>query len=336
MWRKLGLGALGLVGVVLVGGGAFVGYRLSVFPPTFPDEPQSDLRPSTDPEVIAKGRYLVDAVAHCTVCHTREEDFKARDSVEGILPSGGHEWVMGPMGTVRSANITSDPETGIGAMSDAELARILKHAVDADGDPKVMMVAVGPMADEDLVAVMSYIRSLPPVKNKVQPSELTTMGKVVMPLMAPAYLAPKPDWPLPPRVDDGEISVARGNYLANGPAFCFACHSQPVLSPRLGVVEPRFAGCITPDPDPLDPEMELCAPNLTPDPETGFLAAWSEDAFVSRFRGGRAVEHSPMPWENFGLMTENDLRSIFRYLQSLEPTRRVTGPPYRKAGWTPG
>jgi len=335
MWKKIGLGALALGGLAVAGVGAFVGYSLVTFPPTFPDTPNPTLKPSTDPEIIAKGKYLVDAVAHCTLCHTTEEDFRARESVAGMVPSGGHEWVMGPMGTMRSPNLSSDVETGIGGMSDAELARIMKHAIDAKGEPKIMMVAVGPMADEDLVAIISYIRSLPPVKNEVPPGGFSAMGKVVMPMMAAGYVAPKPDWDLPPRVDDGEISVGRGDYLANGPAFCFVCHSQPILSPELGVEEPRFAGCTTPDPDPLDTDMEMCAPNLTPDPKTGYITNWSEDAFVARIRAGRSIDHSPMPWENYKLMTDNDLRSIYQYLRSLPPTDRFTGPTYRKAGWTP-
>ena len=335
MKKKIAIG-IAVVLAALVGIPAlFVGYMLAVFPPSFPDTPTPDLKASTDPEVIAEGKYLFEAVAHCTICHTKEEDFIGKDNVSGLSPSGGHEWVMGPMGTLRSANITSDVETGIGGWTDAELARLLKYAIRPDDEPAIMMVAVGPMADEDIVALMSYIRTIPPVKNKVPRSDISVMGKVMFPLMAGAYLSPKPDWEVPAKVKEGEIDVARGEYLANGPGFCFLCHAQPQLNPELGVIGPRFAGCETADPDPLDPTMEMCAPNLTPDPETGFITNWSEDAFVSRFRSGRAIKHSPMPWENFRLMTDADLRSIYRYLKTVPPVHRVTGPPYRAVGWTP-
>jgi mono/diheme cytochrome c family protein len=334
MKKFLLAGAAGLV-VLLLGVSAFGAYRVAVFPPTFPEVPFPDLKPSQDPEIIAQGKYLVEAVAHCTACHSKEEDYLGKSDVSGLSPSGGHEWVMGPMGTLRSANITSDKETGIGNMTDAELARVLKYAVRPNHEPALMMVGLGPMADEDLVAIMSYIRTLPPVKNKVARSEISAMGQIVFPLMAGAYVSPKPDFEIPPRVAPGETSVARGKYLANGPAFCFACHSQPQLHPVMGVLEPRFAGCINADPDPKDPEMELCAPNLTPDPKTGRITQWSEDAFVQRFRGGRVVKSSPMPWENFKLMTDSDLRSIYQYLKSLPPTERLTGPPHRKKGWAP-
>jgi mono/diheme cytochrome c family protein len=326
-----GAGALVVLLLLLV---AFAGYRLAVFPPTYPDVPFPDLKASTDPEVIAEGKYLVEAVAHCTACHTRAEDYLGKD-VAGLAPSGGHEWKMGPMGTLRSANITSDKETGIGNMTDQELARVLKHAVRPNHEPALMMVGLGPMADEDLVAIMSYIRTLPPVKNAVARSEIAAMGKIVFPLMAGAYVSPKPEAPDLKRVPRGEISEARGKYLANGPAFCFACHSQPQLHPVMDVLEPRFAGCLKADPDPEDPTMEFCPPNLTPDKKTGHITSWSEDAFLARFLAGRTVQHSSMPWENFRLMDEADIRSIYRYLRSLPPTERLTGPPYRKTGWKP-
>ena len=43
-----------------------------------------------------------------------------------------------------------------------------------------------------------------------------------------------------------------------------------------------------------------------------------------------------MPWENFRRMTEDDMRSIYRYLRSLPPVKKVTGPSHRKARWKPG
>ena len=122
---------------------------------------------------------------------------------------------------------------------------------------------------------------------------------------------------------------------ARAPAFCFACHSHPILSPVLAVEEPRFAGCINADPDPHDSTKEFCAPNLTPDPETGWITNWSEEDFVDRMKSGRGIDNSSMPWENYLLMTDADLRSIYRYLRTLPPARRNTGPSHRPVGWKP-
>jgi hypothetical protein len=129
--------------------------------------------------------------------------------------------------------------------------------------------------------------------------------------------------------------LSRGAYLANGPAACFNCHSQLSLSPELAVVGPRFAGSLEGIPDPDHPDMEMNAPNLTPSVQYGRLSGWTEEQFMARIRAGRAFKSSPMPWESFRLMTDADLISIFRYLQSLPPVDRDVGPTYRKTGWKP-
>jgi hypothetical protein len=68
-------------------------------------------------------------------------------------------------------------------------------------------------------------------------------------------------------------------------------------------------------------------PNLTPDPGTGHIYSWSEEQFVARFKAGRVFEDSPMPWESFGLMSDLEIKAVYRYLKSLEPARNDTGPP---------
>jgi hypothetical protein len=45
----------------------------------------------------------------------------------------------------------------------------------------------------------------------------------------------------------------------------------------------------------------------------------TEDQFVARFRQGRIIPGSPMPWQAFSRLAEDDLRSIYRYLKSVPP-----------------
>ena len=61
----------------------------------------------------------------------------------------------------------------------------------------------------------------------------------------------------------------------------------------------------------------------------------TEDQFLGRIKTGRSFISSIMPWENFSRMTESDLRSIYRYLKSLPPVDKDTGPSYRDVGWKP-
>ena len=115
------------------------------------------------------------------------------------------------------------------------------------------------------------------------------------------------------------------------PANCAGCHSPSGVGSGFRPAPPELAGGV-PAPDDTDPTMEIVAPNLTPDPTTGVIYAWSEEDFVSRFRAGRVVAGSPMPWEAFATMTETDLASLWRYLRTIDPIRNEVGPTYRPAG----
>lgn len=79
--------------------------------------------------------------------------------------------------------------------------------------------------------------------------------------------------------------------------------------------------------EPDDPGHSWSPPNITSDPETGRLGRMSEDAFVARFRAGRLIPGSPMPWQAFARMTEEDLRAIYRYLMTVPPAKNDVGPP---------
>lgn len=78
--------------------------------------------------------------------------------------------------------------------------------------------------------------------------------------------------------------------------------------------------------DEVDASQVLVTPNLTPDTTTGHITQWTEDDFVARFRAGRRLPGSPMPWDSYALMRDADLRAIFRYLQSLAPVRHDVAP----------
>lgn len=74
----------------------------------------------------------------------------------------------------------------------------------------------------------------------------------------------------------------------------------------------------------LVPGRRFVSPNLTPDRETGRIAGWSEEAFLTRFRAGPAYADSPMPWHTLGRMSDDDLRAIYRYLRSIPAVRNET------------
>jgi mono/diheme cytochrome c family protein len=71
--------------------------------------------------------------------------------------------------------------------------------------------------------------------------------------------------------------------------------------------------------------------NLTPDKDTG-LGAWTEDMFIATVRTGRHQGKGrpilpPMPYWMVGALEDEDIKSIFAYLQSLAPVKnRVPAP----------
>ncbi len=331
MKRKLliGIGVL-LALLTVLAGGAFAYAKLRGNR-TF-EVGDTGLRASKDPAVIAEGEYLFHGPMHCTACHDASKEVAfTRKAHEKVEPIGGMSWDMGPMGRPVAANLTSDRATGLGKKSDEHIARVLKHGVGEDGKLRPFMaIAVAPITDREIVALLSYVRTLPAKQHVVDQEH---WGIVAELLIASGAIAPKHMQPAKYVAPSSEPDVKRGEYIANGPALCFACHSPYDFLGGMKLEGSKFSGCFEPEAGTDDTSIEVCAPNLTPDPKAGHISAWSEDMFAARLgSGGYSSKESPMPWTNFSNMTDTDIRSIYRYLRSLPPSPRMTGPTVRKVG----
>lgn len=84
--------------------------------------------------------------------------------------------------------------------------------------------------------------------------------------------------------------------------------------------------------DDYNPKRVWNPPNLTSAPKTGRTAIFTEDQFVARFRTGRVIPGSPMPWQAFSKMGEDDIRAIYRFLKTLPAVERDVGPPFVNKG----
>jgi mono/diheme cytochrome c family protein len=284
------------------------------------DIAKPDLVASTDPEVIARGRYIAYGPAHCAVCHTKADVWPALEAGHEPPLSGGYAFEL-PFGKVRSANLTPDVETGIGAISDGELARMLRHNVRHDGRAAVPFMEFQNMSDEDVVAVISFLRAQPAVRNVVPEHELNAVGKTILAFMIkPAAAAAQ----RLERSPEEAATVERGEYIASHVANCKACHSKRNMMDGSYIGEPFAGGGIMPLDE--DPARAYVTPNLTPDSATGHIYRWTEDQFVARFRAGRVYATSHMPWAQFARMSDADLRATYRYLRSLKPVHNATGP----------
>jgi mono/diheme cytochrome c family protein len=152
----------------------------------------------------------------------------------------------------------------------------------------------------------------------------TLLGKVVKATVLSQPVGPK-ETPL--KVSPRGATVDNGRYLVESVALCWACHTQRNMGTG-ALVGPRFGGATGFD---ADADGSWSPPNITSDPETGRLGTLTEDGFVARFRMGRVIPKSPMPWQGLGRLNEDDLRAIYRYLKTVPAVRRDVGPAFVEA-----
>src|SRR5688572_12530406 len=163
-----------------------------------------------DKKLLERGTYLMDSIVACGNCHIARGE-KGRPLPERGL-SGGLVFDEEPF-KAYAANITPDPETGIGKWTDAQLARAIREGIRPDGSvigPPMPMMFYRGLADDDLKAIIAYLRAQPPVKNVVPKSEY----KIKLP---PSY-GPPIKKPIP-------VPKNYGAYLAGPLGHCMECHT---------------------------------------------------------------------------------------------------------------
>jgi hypothetical protein len=114
--------------------------------------------------------------AGCYFCHS-PHDYKApgQPVAPGHEFSGEEEPYAGLPGRVFAPNLTPDPETGVGNWTDDQFARAIREGIGHDGRALFPMMPYPHfcnMSDDDLAAIVVYIRSIPSVRNEVPRTEL--------------------------------------------------------------------------------------------------------------------------------------------------------------------
>jgi mono/diheme cytochrome c family protein len=170
------------------------------------DAPEPQLHATTDPDVVARGRYLVYGPAACAYCHRPKTDWPALARGEVPPLSGGHEFPL-PFGAIFSSNLTADRDTGIGAASDGTIARVLRYGVRRDGRAAVPIMEFQNLSDEDLVAVLSFLRTQPSVHQQPPPHRLTFFGRLLLGVLMTPQGPTKP----PPHASPSGATVERGD-----------------------------------------------------------------------------------------------------------------------------
>ena len=255
------------------------------------DVPVQSITIPTDQASIARGEHIA-TIRMCRYCHT--EDLSGQsDEVPGLI-------------TLSFPNLTGG---GVGATNtDDDWVRAIRHGVGHDGRGLILMPSRVwyYLSDEDLSDLIAYLKSLPPVDNDLPTTALGPLGRVMLVLGQIPPEATQPDVTV---IDhDGQrpvapgpgVTVEYGKYLAS---TCALCHGS------------NFNGQMISEGGP-----DYLAPNLT---QGGELRAWSDEEFMTTLQTGVTPSGhkltEKMPWKYFGQMTDDELKAVWMYLQSLPP-----------------
>jgi len=314
-FKWLGFG-LGIIGLIVVCG---LMYFMSKYPVEIP---VPDVKVEGTQSQIERGEYLANHVAVCIDCHSiRNWDYKTGPIKEETFGGGGEAFTsdMGLPGNLYSKNLTP-AKTGLANWSDGEIFRAVTSGISKDGTalfPFMPYPSYARADQEDILAIIAYLRSLKPIENEVQARSLSfPMNLIVRSIPAPPNFQKRPD---------PADSVAYGEYLVNF-AGCAECHTQQEKGKPLPGLE--FAGGFA---FPL-PFGIVRSANITPDEETG-IGQWTKEQFIARFKSYAGPEaktipakppfseanlQSLMPWTMYAGMTEQDLGAIYDYLRTVK------------------
>jgi mono/diheme cytochrome c family protein len=309
-WHTVTLSTLLVLGTLASAGiTATVGWAPFFGPET---RPLTDRRFEPTPERLERGQYLVRNVTVCLVCHSELDDRAEGLPIAAGADGAGKSLAVENIPWLVAPNITPDPETGAGRWTDDAIARAIREGIGHDGRalfPMMPYQNYRSMSDEDLAAVVTYIRSLPAVRRTQPPSE------VPFPVSRLINNVPRRlDDPVPaPEVSTPE---KRGKYLTTL-ASCGDCHT-PRDERGQYIAALAFAGGNIVEHRPTwEPRA---AANITPG--VNGIPYYNEELFLEVMRTGRVRERKitdVMPWGHYKGMTDEDLKAIFAYLKTVAP-----------------
>lgn len=274
------------------------------------DAPFEPLAASNNPEIIARGEYLVYGPARCADCHG---DINQRDAIAAgkkvPLSGGFYEEIF--LGTVRFPNITPDVETGIGKLSDAQITRFMRTGINHRGEYGLPFMNYQRLNNTDLIAILSFLRAQKPIINRVEPTDYNFLGKLALAY----FIRPEKPAPIFPDQISKTASIEYGRYLTEAMASCRECHTHRSLKTGKYLGEFYSGGMVFEH--PTTPDLNLISPSLLPDSTTSKVADLTKEEFIQRMQTGQLLPWSPMPWGPFSHMTKTDIEAIYLYLSSL-------------------
>lgn len=277
-----------------------------------------DIKITATPEMIKRGEYLANHVSICMDCHgSRDWTLFSGPMKKGHEGAGGEVFDkrFGFPGVFTAKNITPFNLTH---WTDGEIFRAITTGVNRNGKalfPVMPYKNYAQMDEEDINAIIAYIRTLPSIES--HPAESKSdfpMDFILNTIPQKANLSKRP---LPSDI------VAYGKYMTTA-SSCIECHTNQVNGKIIGE---EFAGGRE---FPVGNGNIVRSMNITPD--VSGIGNWTKEQFINRFKMYADSAYvlpkvdlvkgdlqSMMPWTMYAGMTREDLGAIYEYLRTIPP-----------------
>jgi cytochrome c553 len=250
----------------------------------------------TKETAVARGRHLAEAVTFCTACHSEDLGGQILDDDPLVF-------------TLAAPNLTAG-RGGIGATySDADHVRAIRHGVSPEDRGLLIMHSdvYHNLSEEDLGAIIAFVKSMPPVDNEDAKTRVAPLGRIFVALgvfdmeTMPLIPAEVIDHSAPFTEAPAERATAEyGQYLMSI-SLCRMCHGADLTGAP-----------------PIE-EGSPPGPNIAIDTAPG---SWSQAQFASAVRtgvtpSGTVLNPEHMPWDLYASLTDKEITALWLYLQSL-------------------
>jgi len=266
-------------------------------------ETKIEVESSGDPALMQRGKYLVQGLAACGFCH-------GESTLPGAPLSGGRI-ISDVYGEISAPNITPH-STGIGSASVEDLVRVFRQAQGVDGRAMSPWFHRGFewLSSSDLNAIVTFIRSQPPVENYVPKREIGFVSRNTTGLFQQT----------PPQVNGyvshvpGRDRAVYGRYIVDNVARCSGCHNT---SPGI-LTDPKYLG----GGDSITfGGTSKVAPAIHGAQASG-IGGWSAGSIVASLQTGRTpdqrlIDPNYCPIQHYAYAAQSDLLAVAQFLKSV-------------------
>jgi mono/diheme cytochrome c family protein len=246
--------------------------------------PALDVKVAGTAEQVQRGHAISNGF--CSGCH----------STTGTLTGGlnmGEDFPI-PIGSFVAFNLS--PAGQLNHWSDGDIFRAIRNGVDRDGNWLIIMsyTNAGKLSDDDIRAVIAYIRILPAAGEQTDPPDhlnalgVTMLGAGMLPRGKPISTGIVTAPPRGPTLQYGEYILSYQD--------CRGCHGDKLT----GGVPGQLA--------PLGPDLNV-------------VKGWKLEQFITTMRTGIDLNghelNKQMPWQPVGRMGDEELRAVYEYLTHL-------------------